>query len=119
MSRFEPGTGQRASDTRRTLVIPTSNDILRGMNERVNRAEVICRESEVIGTDTLGELATQRETLARTREQLIDTNRELTTTNKTLKSIHRRLASNKLLLAVIIFMELIIIGCQLYLKFIK
>lgn len=95
------------------------NDILRGMNERVNRAEVICRESEVIATDTLGELANQRETLTRTRDQLNDANRDLGNTNSTLKTIHRRLIANKLVLIVIILMELVIIGCQVYLKFLK
>lgn len=110
--------GTRQND-RRYGSVPASNDILRGMNERINRSEGICRESEVIATDTLGELANQRETLTRTRDQLIDANRDLSNTNSTLKSIHRRLASNKLLLIVIILMELVIIGCQVYLKFIK
>lgn len=116
MSRYDPPT---ISDTRRTLVAPTGDDILRGMNVRVNRVEVVCRESEVIATDTLGELATQRESLTRTRGRLTDANRELNDTNKSLKSIHRRLASNKLILSIIILMELIIIGCQVYLKFIR
>ena len=97
----------------------TSHSIYRGINERVDRAEGICRESEAIATNTLDELANQRESLTRTRDRLTDTNVELNTTNKALKSIHRRLATNKLLLGVIIFMELVIIGCQLYLKFIK
>lgn len=98
---------------------PSNRDILFGVNERINRAEVIARESEVIATDTLDELANQRETLTRTRNRLTDANTELNTTNSALKSIHRRLASNKILLAAIILMELIIIGCQLYLKFFK
>ena len=98
---------------------PSSTDIIRGINSRVYRAEAICRESETIATDTLDELAHQQEALTRTRERLADTNRELITTNSTLKSIHRRLATNKLLLGAIILMELIIIGCQLYLKFVK
>lgn len=98
---------------------PSNIDILVGVNERLNRAEVIARESEVIATDTLDELAHQRETLTRTRDRLTDANVELNTTNSALKSIHRRLASNKILLAAIILMELIIIGCQLYLKFFK
>lgn len=97
----------------------TSNDILRNVNESVTRAEVICRESEVIATDTLDELAHQRETLTNTRERLSGTNVDLTSTNNALKSIHRRLATNKMLLGIVILMELVIIGCQLYLKFVK
>lgn len=93
------------------------NNILRDVNERVNRAEVICRESEGIATDTLGELSQQRESLARTRDRLTDANRELDSTNKNLKRIHLRLATNKLLLCSIILMEVVIIGLQLYLKF--
>lgn len=97
----------------------TSNDILRGVNERLSRAEVICRESEVIATDTLDELAHQRETITNTRERLSGANQDLTSTNNALRSIHRRLATNRLLLGIIILMELVIIGCQLYLKFVK
>lgn len=97
----------------------SSTNLLNGINERVNRAEVICRESESIGASTLDELAQQRDTLDRTRGRLADTNVELTDTNRTLKSIHRRIATNKLLLGVIILLELMIIGCQLYLKLVK
>lgn len=99
--------------------ISSGNDILRRINERVSRAEVIGRESEVIATDSLEELVNQRETIIKTRDRLNDANQELNSTNKTLKSIHRRLASNKLLLVIIILMELVTIGCQLYLKFFK
>lgn len=97
----------------------TGVDILQGVNQRVNRAEEIARESEVIATETLGELANQRETLGRTRDRLTDANRELDTTNKNLKYMYLRVATNKLLLSLIILMELVIIGSQLYLKFFK
>lgn len=122
MSYNTVGTSQNNNNdniNRRNVRESAGNDILRGMNERVNRAEGICRESEIIATDTLGELANQRETLARTRDHLNDANRELGQTNSSLKSIHRRLLANKLLLIVIILMELVIIGCQVYLKFFK
>lgn len=92
---------------------------LRGINDRVSRVEVICQESEAIATDTLGELANQRDTLMRARDRLADTNVELGTTNRTLKSVHRRIASNKLLLGFIILLELMIIGGQVYLKVAK
>lgn len=111
--------GRQSSDIQRKSAIRTSQDVYQGINDRVNRAEGICRESEVIATDTLDELAHQRETLTRTRGRITDANVELNSTNKALKSIHRRLASNKLLLCAIILMELVIIGCQLYLKFVK
>ena len=73
----------------------------------------------MIATETLGELAQQREALGRTRDRVAEANRELGETNKHLKHIHWRIASNKILLCSIILMELVIIGLQLYLKFIK
>lgn len=84
---------------------------------RYHRIEEVCRESEAIATETLDELAHQRETLTNTRERLSGTNTDLNSTNNALKSIHRRLATNKFLLAAIILMEIIVIGCQIYLKF--
>lgn len=104
---------------RYTINVPSGTDIIRGMNERLGRAEMISKESEDIATGTLDELANQRETLTRTRDRVTDTNRDLESTNKALKSIYRRVATNKLLLGVIILMELVIIGCQLYIKFRK
>ena len=99
--------------------IRSSDDVLRGVNERVNRAEVICRESETIAQDTLGELAHQRDALTRTRDRVTDANAELDTTTKNLKYIYLKTVTNKVLLSSIILMELVIIGLQLYLKFKK
>ena len=117
----QSGDFSRNNSSRYGHPAPSSSatNILKGINERVNRTEVICRESEVIATNTLGELANQRETLDRARERLAETNVELGDTNKALKSIHRRIAANKFLLGTIILLELLVIGCQLYLKFKK
>lgn len=97
----------------------TSSNVLRTVNDRIERAEVIGKESITIATEALGELAQQRETLIRTRDGVNAANRELDSTNSNLKSMHRRIATNKFLLGAIIFMELVIIGCQLYIKFLK
>lgn len=97
----------------------SSQDILRNINQRVDRTEVICRESEVIGTETLGELANQRESLRRTNERITEANRDLDSTNKNLRYIYLKIATNKILLCLIIVMELVIIALQLYLKFFK
>ena len=97
----------------------SSYNQLHGVNERVNRAEIICRESETIAQDTLGELANQRDALTRTRDRVTGANEELDVTNKNLKYIYMRTVTNKVLLCSIILMELIIIGLQLYLKFKK
>lgn len=97
----------------------SSQDLLRNINQRVDRTEVICRESEVIGTETLGELANQRESLRRTNERITEANRDLDSTNKNLRYIYLKIATNKILLCLIILMELVIIAAQLYLKFFK
>lgn len=113
---FRDETGRNSNQQFR-INIP--HDPLRAINEHTTRAHEVCRESEVIAADSLDELARQRETLARTRDGLQDANQELDTTNKTLKSMHMRIATNKLLLHFIILMEVVIIGCQIYLKFFK
>lgn len=97
----------------------SSHGLLNSINQRVDRVEVICKESEVIGTETLGELATQRESLRRTNERITGANRELDATNKNLRYMYLKIATNKFLLCFIILMELIIIAVQLYLKFFK
>lgn len=117
-----PKPGRASSNAERRPVSGTSSagtEILRGVNDRVNRAEVICRESETIAQETLGELAHQRESLGRTRDRLAETNTELDSTNKNLRYIHFKILTNKLLLCSVILMEMIIIGLQLYLKFKK
>lgn len=114
-----PSTSTSRNYSDRRAQVQNGRDALLGINERLQRTETICRESEVVATETLGELANQRETLTRTRDRLNDADRELGSANRNLKSIHRRLATNKLLLTIIVIMELIIIGCQLYIKFLK
>lgn len=97
----------------------TPNDVLRGVNERVYRAEVIARESETIAQDTLGELAHQRDSLGRIRDRVGEANAELETTNRHLRYIYLKIFTNKLLLSSIILMELFIIMVQLYSRFFK
>jgi len=94
-------------------------DILKQINARVGRSEAVCRESEIIATEALDELAAQRDPLTRVRDRLAEANEELSSTNKILKYFHRRFPTDKLLLSAIILMEMIIIGCQLYIKFFK
>lgn len=101
------------------ITIATGNEILRRANEHIISSEIVCQESETIATDTLEELANQRESLTRTRGHLQNMNDNLSGTHTNLKSIHRKLATNKLLLMAIILFEIIIIACQLYLKFFK
>lgn len=101
------------------VAVLTGNDILRRTNERLARTEVVCQESEAIATDTLDELANQRESLTRTRGGLQGANEQLSQTHSNLKSIYINLSTNKLLLMAIILAELVIIGCQVYIKFFK
>uniref|UniRef100_A0A6G1S4J5 Vesicle transport through interaction with t-SNAREs 1B n=1 Tax=Aceria tosichella TaxID=561515 RepID=A0A6G1S4J5_9ACAR len=93
--------------------------VFRSVNKRVNRAEVICRETQEIAEETLDELAQQRESLGRIRDGVVNSNRELEEANKNLRRMYVRVFTSKLLLSLIIVFEIIIIVAQIYLKFIK
>ncbi len=93
--------------------------ILERTNESVMRAEMVARESESIGTEVIGELGEQRESLVRTRERLDGTNDDLKRTRVLLRSINRRLLTNKCLLIFIILLEITIILFIVYMRFIR
>jgi len=93
--------------------------ILERTNESVMRSEMVARETESIGTEVIGELGEQRESLVRTRERLDGTNDDLKKTRVLLRSINRRLLTNKCLLIFIILLEIAIILIIVYMRFIK
>uniref|UniRef100_H3DMU8 Vesicle transport through interaction with t-SNAREs 1B n=1 Tax=Tetraodon nigroviridis TaxID=99883 RepID=H3DMU8_TETNG len=88
-------------------------------SQSIERSQRIANETEQIGTDIIEELGEQREQLDRTRGRLVNTGENLSRSRKILRSISRRLVTNKLLLAVIILMELAILGAVVYLKFFR
>ncbi|XP_051942970.1 vesicle transport through interaction with t-SNAREs homolog 1B [Hippocampus zosterae] len=92
---------------------------LNNATQSIERSHRLAAESEHIGTDIIEELGGQREQLDRARDRLVNTGENLSRTRKILRSMSRRLMTNKLLLAVIILMELAILGAVVYLKFFR
>lgn len=94
-------------------------DALNNASQSIERSQRIAAETEQIGTDIIEELGEQREQLDRTRDRLVNTGENLSRSRKILRAMSRRLVTNKLLLAVIILMELAILGAVVYLKFFR
>uniref|UniRef100_A0A8C3A9M3 Vesicle transport through interaction with t-SNAREs 1B n=1 Tax=Cyclopterus lumpus TaxID=8103 RepID=A0A8C3A9M3_CYCLU len=94
-------------------------DSLNNATQSIERSQRIAAETDQIGTDIIEELGEQREQLDRTRNRLVDTGDNLSRSRKILRAMSRRLVTNKLLLAVIILMELAILGAVVYLKFFR
>ncbi|XP_028994706.1 vesicle transport through interaction with t-SNAREs homolog 1B [Betta splendens] len=92
---------------------------LNNASQSIERSQRIAAETEHIGTDIISELGEQREQLDRTRNRLVNTGENLSRSRKILRAMSRRLMTNKLLLAVIILMELAILGAVIYLKFFR
>ncbi|XP_037097297.1 vesicle transport through interaction with t-SNAREs homolog 1B [Syngnathus acus] len=92
---------------------------LNNTSQSIERSQRLAIETENIGTDIIEELGGQREQLDRTKDRLVNTGENLSRTRKILRSMSRRLMTNKLLLAVIILMELAILGAVVYLKFFR
>lgn len=90
---------------------------LQRTSESIARAEVVAVETEQIGTEVLGELSSQRETLERTRDRLADTKDEISRSRKVIRSLATNFLFNKVLLIVIICLELLIIAGLVYWKF--
>ncbi|XP_032355396.1 vesicle transport through interaction with t-SNAREs homolog 1B [Etheostoma spectabile] len=94
-------------------------DALNNATQSIERSQRIAAETDQIGTDIIEELGEQREQLDRTRNRLVNTGENLSRSRKFLRTMSRRLVTNKLLLAVIILMELAILGAVVYLKFFR
>ena len=74
-------------------------------------------ETEQVGTEVLGELGTQRDTLIRTRDRLIDTEGELTRSKRIIRTLSHNVLYNKILLVIIILLECAILAAVIYWKF--
>uniref|UniRef100_A0A3B5L5F5 Vesicle transport through interaction with t-SNAREs 1B n=1 Tax=Xiphophorus couchianus TaxID=32473 RepID=A0A3B5L5F5_9TELE len=94
-------------------------EYLNNASQSIERSQRIAAETDQIGTDIIEELGEQREQLDRTRDRLMNTGENLSRSRKILRAMSRRLMTNKLLLAVIILMELGILGAVVYLKFFR
>nr|XP_045600418.1 vesicle transport through interaction with t-SNAREs homolog 1B-like [Procambarus clarkii]XP_045600419.1 vesicle transport through interaction with t-SNAREs homolog 1B-like [Procambarus clarkii] len=93
------------------------NAILDRTSASIANSTKIVIENVHIGTDVLGELGTQRETLTRTRDRLIDTDAELSRSRRIIRSMSHHVLYNKVLLIVIILLECAILGAVIYWKF--
>ncbi|MPC60727.1 Vesicle transport through interaction with t-SNAREs 1B [Portunus trituberculatus] len=61
-----------------TILVQQGTAVLERTSASIARSTAIAVETEQVGTEVLGELGTQRDTLTRTRDRLIDTEGELT-----------------------------------------
>lgn len=104
--------------SQRSLLLQ-GTESLNNATQSIERSQRIAAETEHIGTDIIEELGEQREQLDRTRNRLVNTGENLSRSRKVLRAMSRRLVTNKLLLAVIILMELAILGAVVYLKFFR
>ena len=86
-------------------------------SESLDRSNAIIVESEQVGTEVLGELGSQRDTLVRTRERLGETGEEISRSKKIIRKIGRSVLYNKVLLILIIMLEICILGGLVYWKF--
>ncbi|XP_075904809.1 vesicle transport through interaction with t-SNAREs homolog 1B [Nelusetta ayraudi] len=111
---------QRSTDlqSQRSLLLQGTQS-LNNASQSIQRSQQIANETEQIGSDIIEELGEQREQLDRARNRLVNTGENLSRSRKILRSMSRRLMTNKLLLAVIILMELAILGAVVYLKFFR
>ncbi|XP_050713245.1 vesicle transport through interaction with t-SNAREs homolog 1B-like [Eriocheir sinensis] len=91
--------------------------ILERTSASIARSTVIAVETEQVGTEVLGELGTQRETITRTRDRLVDADGEISRSKRIIRSISRNVVYNKILLIVIILLECAILGALIYWKF--
>ncbi|KAK3727585.1 hypothetical protein RRG08_009806 [Elysia crispata] len=90
---------------------------LQRASESIARSHQIAAETDQIGVEIIDELGTQRETIVRARDRLEETDVNLGRSRGILKSMARRVTTDKLILALIIVVELAILGGITYWKF--
>ncbi|XP_046849093.1 vesicle transport through interaction with t-SNAREs homolog 1B-like [Xenia sp. Carnegie-2017] len=110
--QFDPNASQRNK-------LLQGTDILNRTSDSVARSQQIAAESEQIGVEIIDDLDNQRESLLRTRDRLRETDEDLGKSRKILKRMALRVATNKLIMGLIIFVELVIVGAVVYIRFIK
>ncbi|XP_068219078.1 vesicle transport through interaction with t-SNAREs homolog 1B [Palaemon carinicauda] len=104
-------------DALRRKQVQRGTAILERTSESIARSTTIAVETEQVGTEVLGELGAQRETLTRTRDRLIDTDAELSRSKKIIRAMSRNVLYNRILLIIIILLEVGILGGLVYWKF--
>jgi len=104
-------------DPRRTVL--EGQRVLERTADSISRSTAVAIETEQIGSEVIGELGTQRETLQRTKGRLVDTDVEISRSRKILRSMYMNVIYNKLILIGIIITEVLILGIVIYWKFFK
>jgi vesicle transport through interaction with t-SNAREs protein 1 len=98
-------------------IVLEGRTILERTSDSIARSHAVAIETEQIGTEVVGELGQQRETLQRTKTRLVDTDVEISRSRKILRSMYLNVIYNKLILIGIIILELCILGVVVYMKF--
>ncbi|XP_073996853.1 vesicle transport through interaction with t-SNAREs 1b [Rhodnius prolixus] len=88
-------------------------------SESLRNSERAAVETEAVGTSVLNELNDQRETLLRASNRLTNIDSTISSSRKLLILMKVRVFTNKLLLILIILIEIIILACLIYLKFLR
>lgn len=113
------GSSSFSGPLTRTAVLNEGIDALQNTGISLQRAEIVARESEEIGTNVLDELNSQRETLAQARSRIDDTNSNLKTSHRIIRLLNLHVATNRCLLILIIVLEILVLLSVIYLRFLK
>lgn len=106
-------------DSDHESTIQSTHGTLERASQSIARSTQVAVETEQIGTEVVGELSQQRETLLRTRQRITDTDAELSRAEVIMRKMACGVLSNKIILVLIILMEIAILGSVVYLKFFK
>lgn len=85
----------------------------------VERSRRIAAETDEYGVQIISDLEGQRESLLRSRDKVKQTHEDLGRSRRILNSMGIRLATNKVIMIMIIFLELVILGAVVYIRFFK
>jgi len=107
---------QSDNDMRNKLLVSTNR--VNAASDSLSNAHRIAAETEDIGTNVLVDLHSQRRQLENARDNLSHIDDNMTRGRKLLTSMARRVATNKLILAFIIFVEFVAICLIVYFKWI-
>ncbi|XP_067895535.1 vesicle transport through interaction with t-SNAREs homolog 1B [Heterodontus francisci] len=106
------------SGSQRALLLQ-GTDSLNRATQSLDRSHRIAAETDQMGSDIIEELGEQREQLERSKDRLINTGENLSRSRRMLRAMSRRVVTNKLLLAIIILLEVAILGAVVYVKFFR
>lgn len=103
-------------DERNRQTVLAGRQILERTSASLARSNQLAIETENIGTEVIGELGEQRESLLRSQRRLENANDGLRKSNVLLRAMQRNFFYNKLILILIIVMEVVILCGLLFIK---